>query len=480
MEKSTLIEILRKFSALELNTFGDFVSSPYFNKRSNAVKLFEKLKKLAPDYPPDKISKEEVWKKLYPGKKYNYGIMKNLIFDLNKLAVKFLELEYYSGMTFEQEFFQLEAFRYKNLKQQFVKKMVDMQKDLKNRPLDNQSHLKRYMLFSSEMGYLDYELLFEKRDTDYHRGANESLLLYYCTNQLYHGINNLQYAHNRSASVNAELYEKALKMYDESGITDPYTEILAAAYRAMSGGSSGDYTRLKRTFFTYYKECSRLRQYDLTAAMINFSRNNAQRGDNQFIKDEFIYVKLLIEEGLYKFTGIEWMDQYVYMQSVMAACRAGEFEWAEAFIRDHKHELIERLREQYSNFAYVTLNLRRGKFEEALRYLSLIKNVEKGDKLNIKVFEFNAYYELNYYDELKALADTTNHFLRSDKLFSAEEKEHFKDYIKAITRLMDYKCGSGKNKGNRKLLQSTEQFVKERKLRNKQWLLQKIEELKKM
>ena len=479
MEKSTLVEILRTFTKEELAAFSDFSASPYFNKKSNVTKLFESLKKFAPLYPPEKISKEEIWKKVFPGKKYNYGIMKNLIFDLNKLAVKFLELENYSARIIEQELCQLEAFRYKNLKQLYIKRAADTMKNLGARPLDNQSHLYRYMLYSSEMSYLDYEMLFEKGDTDYHSVINDSLLLNYCTNQIYHGINNLQYAHNRKASLNSEIHLKALRLLDESGLHDPYAEILKFLYIAFSGpGSREDYENLKQSFFRNYRKCSETVQYDLAVAMINFCRNNAQRGNSEFIKDEFIYIKLLIGDSLYKSTKISWIDQYLFMQAVMAACRAGEFEWAERFITERSSELLDSVKEQYTNMAYITLNLRRGRFHDALQYISRVKNVDKGDKLNIKVFEFNAYYELNYYDELKALADTTHHLLRSDRLFSQEEKEHFKEYVKAITWLMEYKCGSDKNKGNRELLQKTEKFVEERKIRNKLWLLQKIEELK--
>jgi len=480
MEKSTLIEILRTFSKDELASFGDFIQSPYHNKKSNVTKLFDVIRKHAPRYPAEKTGKEEAWKKIYPGKKYNYGIMKNLIFDLNKLAVKFLELESYSQKEYEQDLNQLDGFRQKNLKQQFVKRITETRKNLENRPLDNQSHYYRYMLYCCEMSYMDYELLFDKKDTDYHSGVNESLLLYYCTNQLHQSLSNLQYAYNRSAAINVEIPQKALQLYDDAKIRDPFTEIIKNAYIALAGpGRTDDYENLKRSFFANYKKCSLAIQYDLAVAMINFCRNRAQKGYGEFIKDEFIYLRLLIEGELYKLNGFGWLDQYLYMQSVMSACRAGEFEWAERFIEKYKPELIESVREQYSNLAHVTLNLRRGKFKEALHYLSLIKNVEKGDKLNIKVFEFNAYYELDYYDELKSLADTTRHLLRSDKLYSKDDKAEFGNYVKAITWLMEYKCGSGKKKGNLELLKRTEEFVRTREMRNKIWLLQKIEELKK-
>ena len=89
MLKSSLLEIIRTFTKQELAKLEDFVRSPYFNKKENVTKLFLEIKKYAPSFTDANLEKEEVWKKLFPGKDYNYGILKNLIFDLYGLAETF-------------------------------------------------------------------------------------------------------------------------------------------------------------------------------------------------------------------------------------------------------------------------------------------------------------------------------------------------------------------------------------------------------
>ena len=140
MEKSTLVEILRTFSKDELTSFGDLAASPYFNKKTNVTKLCKALNKFAPAFPAEKITKEEMWKLIFPGKKYNYGIMKNLIYDLNKLAVKFIELETYSQKSFDNDLNILDGYRLKNLKSLFIKKAAETRKRLSARQLDNLSY----------------------------------------------------------------------------------------------------------------------------------------------------------------------------------------------------------------------------------------------------------------------------------------------------------------------------------------------------
>ncbi|HMS65746.1 MAG TPA: hypothetical protein PKD83_10905 [Ignavibacteria bacterium] len=93
MLNTSLLEILRTFDKAELKRFEDFVQSPYFNKKTIIIKLFKNLKKYAPDFKKDNLKREIVWKSLYPEKEFNYGVMKNLIYDLTQLVERFLAEE---------------------------------------------------------------------------------------------------------------------------------------------------------------------------------------------------------------------------------------------------------------------------------------------------------------------------------------------------------------------------------------------------
>lgn len=476
MEKSTVIEILRTFSKEELARFGDFTLSPYHNKKSNVTKLYKILRKLAPDFPADKIVKEVLWKSVFPGKTYNYGIMKNLIYDLNKLAVKFLEFEMYSQKQFDKDLNQLDAFRLKKLNSLFIKKSAESRKNLEAQPLDNQSYYRRYLLNCSEMSLFDYT----SRKFRYHFDEiNESLALFYYTNQLYHNTNSIGISFFVSLPIDKEAHNSVIEMYENSAYKDPYTDILKFSYLAQSGeGSREDYEKLKKVFFENYKKCAKAVQHDLATLMVNFCMQNARKGNTQFANEESIYIKLIIEDELYKAGTFVRIDQYQFVKYVVAVCEEGRYDRAEKFIEEHNHELPEDVREQYTNYSYISLNQRRGRFEDALHYISKCRNIDPADRLNLKMFEFISYYELGYYDELKALADSTNHMLRTDKYYSPTEKTYNKNYIKVISWLMDHKCKVGSRYKDPDFLPNIISFIKENNMRYKLWLLRKIEELK--
>ncbi len=90
MKNTLLIDILRTFSAEEMKKFGEMISSPYFNKQTPLIKLFDQIKIYYPEFRNEGLRKEIVYSGILPHKKYNYGSMKNLIFDLQKLAEKFI------------------------------------------------------------------------------------------------------------------------------------------------------------------------------------------------------------------------------------------------------------------------------------------------------------------------------------------------------------------------------------------------------
>src|SRR5437016_321318 len=93
MEKSKLTEVFKTFSKDEIKSFNDFVKSPFFNKEKVLIKLAGYLQRLHPAYNFPGIEKERVFTFLYPGKKFNDGLMRNITSDLLALAEKFLAVK---------------------------------------------------------------------------------------------------------------------------------------------------------------------------------------------------------------------------------------------------------------------------------------------------------------------------------------------------------------------------------------------------
>ncbi len=71
MKTSKLFTILRTFSDEEMKRLEKFISSPFHNNGRNFKPIYSYLKKLHPDFPQKKLTDEAIFRKLYPGKKYD-------------------------------------------------------------------------------------------------------------------------------------------------------------------------------------------------------------------------------------------------------------------------------------------------------------------------------------------------------------------------------------------------------------------------
>src|SRR3989304_9957186 len=90
MIRGKLIELLKEFSEEEFRKFGLYVHSPFFNRETVQNKFYIILKKYYPLFNGRDFNKEKVFKKLYPAKKYNEGVMRNILSNMLTLAENFL------------------------------------------------------------------------------------------------------------------------------------------------------------------------------------------------------------------------------------------------------------------------------------------------------------------------------------------------------------------------------------------------------
>ena len=94
MKTSKLFTILKTFTDDEMKRFEKFIISPYYNNGRNFKPIYSYLKKLHPDFPQKKLTDEAIFKKLFPGKKYDIKSaprnIKVILSRLTKLAEEYL------------------------------------------------------------------------------------------------------------------------------------------------------------------------------------------------------------------------------------------------------------------------------------------------------------------------------------------------------------------------------------------------------
>lgn len=91
MKDTKLANLLKTLTPEEFISFGKFIASPFFNSVKSYTKLIKELVKFYPEFESDKLTYENLYKKLYPGKKFNKQVMWNQFSAMEKMARDFLE-----------------------------------------------------------------------------------------------------------------------------------------------------------------------------------------------------------------------------------------------------------------------------------------------------------------------------------------------------------------------------------------------------
>ena len=449
MKSLLLIQILRSFTKSEIIQFDEFLRSPFYNKKPNAVKFFETLKKHAPDYNGDEVGKENIWKQLYPGKKYNWGVMKNLIFDLTKLSEKFIEVMLYEDNITEKNFLYLDALskrkihnkfflEYNSLLRKFEKSKFhhNYYFDIRELKAKIMNHCSIYTNFQSELNeeytavshYYMYDVIvklsgYYKNIATYSIGLNKS-----DDKSIAEHFFGLTEKNNfiTGSKIQNERDHKILLVY--------YYQYLAFAYPE----NSDNYYNFKKHLHENSGLFSIEEKYNLYIHLGDaLNIRTSKKGDNKLL--EFLeHYKTQIDENV--FTDPEGgMNIYQYSNIVKMAGRMSDHKLIK-FVKDNFFDLLlPEVKENMIFFTDAFYSYSKGNWEKSLESAMKIKADHFIFKYDLRDLQGMLYYELNDYESFTYLMDSHKHFLKKNKNVSDQYKIWYDIFISNVYRLLKIK-----------------------------------------
>jgi hypothetical protein len=480
MEKSKLIEILRTFDKGEINSFTDFVRSPFFNKEKVLIKIAEYLQKRHPDYNSD-IEKEKVFGFLYPGKKYNDGLMRNIISDVMRLAEEFLAVKHMRKNGHKKELLLLEELNEKKLESHFLKHKLKLEKVIESSPFKDEFYYSQ----KAEFAILYNNFLKKTSDTYIRENhivqeVSDLLTINFLIRVIYynaHMINRQSYIENFSFRLNMAdeidaFFEKEGKKY----LSIPYIECNYLSFKLFQTKDKKYFYMLKDFLnknFALINESDRKSAYTV---LENYCYARVIEGKAEFVKQQFELYKQAVEKGTIK--GVtNYISNVLFMSIVATGLEAGEFSWIEKFIKDNINDVKEEMRKDTYNFSLALVNYWKKDFESALTELAKVNNDEFAFKHNIKSLYLKIYFDMNETEPFYSHIDTYKHFILNNKYVHDKVREQVNSFINYSKKLFDIKNSLQKDKQYELDLYGKE-ITANNALVNKIWLLKKIEEIK--
>jgi hypothetical protein len=426
---------------------------------------------------------------VFPGKEYNYGIMKNLIFDLSKLSESFLSEEVYKNNEMQRTADFLSTVSGRNISNIFLNKFDSAEKTFRNNFRSGKYDLSgNYFERMRDIHELKALLIQDKRQikkqAELIKGPEYLILGFFikCFNEFHNVIlNNLDF----NASVKNNLAYIFLKDLDENSI-------LNNVLIYVKENSPVNYPVIK-CYYSMYKALSR----NDSIECFNVFRNDLSQYGGIFSKNELrdLYNTLLTSFGNRKFTTVDFYTEYFkilqvgfdnnvilnrdgtiqpdnFISIVNVTCSNNKTEFAEKFIAEYKNKLPQEYRENLYCYAMAHLHFFNNNFEESLEFTAKFQTSDLMHKFFIKNLQLSIYYELNDRVSFDYSIDSYRHFIKKNSLTNESRVIVHTKYYEYVARLFKLR-----EKKDLFELSKLKKDITEVKATNKKWLLRKIEEL---
>ncbi|HRJ86336.1 MAG TPA: hypothetical protein PK753_11730 [Ignavibacteria bacterium] len=479
MINSSAAGLLRTFTKTEIKKFDRFVNSAYFNRKSAISRLWTEIKHFAPEFDSPRLTGENIYSKIYPGKKFNYGTMKNIIHELMVLAKKFIELEHYNSKKIRGNFNLLEVILERRLHGLFEKTFKETRQSIEKNTYDPDYYKNKFYLNSLKQNHLIQQDKYYDTAASSELG-NLNITMGYFVDVFHNNYNQLLIQTELNAGMDNGFMKKVLAFYNSVPVKfDFRVRIFYHAIMLIYEGSSVHFYQMNKLVKENSSRLSHGEKYNFLVALSGYCYIKFEEGSNEFLKNEFEIYKYMIENGIYNFENKQNIDGPFYRNAALSALKNNEIQWALNFINEFRYKLNIKVREHYYLHALIEYNIGVKNFEQALKYLSKIKHSMIIDKIQIKKWELIVNYEMSGFNELAYIIDSAKHFIYNDSKLNHSKKEKLNTFVQLIGKMADLKLNKVKGIFPDEKIYSLKKEINSLNDGSKFWLIEKILEMEK-
>ncbi|MEO6760498.1 MAG: hypothetical protein ABIO24_13650, partial [Saprospiraceae bacterium] len=199
---------------------------------------------------------------------------------------------------------------------------------------------------------------------------------------------------------------------------------------------------------------------------INFAIRQQNLGNKDFGKEAFDLYQSGIANGLIFENGL--ISKKAYSNTLVLALLVGEWDWAEAFLKDYQKYLPENERENTYRHNLATLFFKQKQFGKVLETLQNVAFTDSMHNLDDRRLLLCSYYELGEWAALESLLDSFGIWLRRAKGLGYH-RELYANLVKYTRRLVDARHLPAAAKEKLKLA-----ILAAKNVAAKEWLVEKV------
>jgi len=480
MRKTSAIDLLRTFSKEEISDFENFISSGYHNKNTIVVSLYNTIKKYAPAFDDNGLEKETVWERIYPGKRYNYGIMKNLIFELKKLSEDYLSYCHWkNSSTFDKSLIQ--ALWDKNAMDIFLKKANSLNEKIeKSKAKDQLYYTEKLFVQPLIDEYNMNRIMYNESRSRTNDLLVESFILQYLLN-CFHLAIEMHKTNNKHDLDFLEYLLNYFKDNERAFENSPLIKVLLYLMISFFDINEDKYYSLARNLFNSINNTLPVNEiknvYNVLMVLCLFKIN---AGKKEYRKVQLELNLEMFNRKILSHRKDGTIELEAYRNIVKLAANANEYLLLKDFINENKNKVISNNPETVILYSDATLRFAEGRFDECLKLCSKInfkdfweKNtVNFFFKCDVKMLQLKSYYEQDHIETLINTIDSFKHLLKN----ASEINEMNKKNVREFLGLFDNFINSKINTKIDQIENIKREVLADETLSAREWFLKKIDE----
>ncbi len=439
------------------------------------------MTKFYPEFDSDELTKQNVYKHLYPGKKYKESVINTILSGLNQICEDF----------FLYQDFRNSPQRDMRLLRQYCKRGHKLRADKLSAKLVKITSLPA----SSALDFFERFEILESIDFYYSSYDKRNLR----NQHLIKSLLNLDYyfmlqtfVYRKELLSNTFYIEDKvddtlpLKIFKEINFTkliemiereDPENSILLSIYSLIGKTLSNNfddinYNKLKELVIVNLKKLDFRSGKNLLLNLQVISTMRLNTGRREYAKEIYEISKLLIDGKFYD-NDEHWFRASHFRTIIKLGLSLGDIEYVEQFINIYSKRLEPNLRMPLKFFALANIHFEKKMYTEALNDLNKAELNNTLYKIDARRLKAKIYYETDSMENLQPLLDAFSHFLKNirttDRLIISRNKNFIK-YLKKLIKLKE----SGKESFENHALRNS--IIKEN-VSEINWLLNKLSEI---
>lgn len=483
-ERNILYKLLTTFSDEEWKEFEKFVASPYFNKGRNFGSIMKLLRKHRPEFSSKELFKQNLYRKLYPGKAYKENVMYSTFSRLYALAEEFvIQVEIGKDQFFSRERLRLAGLRSRGLNSRASSHLTKM-KNRFSQELKGSTNYFHEKEFSKEVAYYYYEN--NRRDKlsepvydilknslywhivesslfltslisqkNFHKSDFKKSLvsrLYSCIDRK--KLLEIVKKHDSENFLFVCLHHLNLTSMEAPYKDEPYFEMKELTFKSLNSMAKDD----KNYFLNSLARLCTLRFV---------------AGDTKYKKEAFEIRKKTVEEDLFSFNNDGNIRASEFRSTFIEALNVNELDWAETFALNYISRLNQNIRKDVDNYCKARIAYERHDYDEAIQSAGNVNINQIYFKLDMKNLVAKIYYDTDSVEPLISILNSYYQLIHNSGQQDEDIIKRHAGFVKYLRKLSSVKF---EHKGKDELAFIKKKIEKEN-VTSKTWLLKKIKDL---